>query len=91
MGTLHQGIKIEQPRSLIKLIRSAISLIHLAGLGYQLWRCGTSMSSPLAWQCVMTLCTGLVSLLNCTGKTKSFLHPSVQFFLTARGALNPTV
>jgi hypothetical protein len=52
---------------------------------------GTSMASLLACHCVMTLCMGLFSLLNCTGKTKSLLHPSVQFFLTARGALNPTV
>jgi hypothetical protein len=34
---------------------------------------------------------GFVSLLNCTGKTKSLLHPSAQFFLTARGVLNPMV
>jgi hypothetical protein len=47
---------IEQPRTSIKLILSASSLIHRAGLGYQLCRYGTSLASPIDWRCVMTLC-----------------------------------
>jgi hypothetical protein len=50
------GYDIEQPRTSIKLILSASSLILRAGLGYQLWRYGTSLASPLDWRCVMTLC-----------------------------------
>jgi hypothetical protein len=48
------------------------------------------LSDRLA-MCDHALCTlhGFVSLLNCTGKTKFLLHPSVQFFLTARGSLTP--
>ena len=53
------GYDIEQHRESIKLIRSAISLIHRAGLRYQLWRYGTPMASPLVWRCVMTICMGL--------------------------------
>jgi hypothetical protein len=55
-----------------------VTLQNLDGFSSRLAMCGDTLH-------------GFVSLLNCTGETKSLLHPSVQFFLTARGALNSKV